>query len=87
MGYNKDDELAINTIRLLAVSLPPPSLIEISEPSLNSSAGLTLGSKQELVKLIWSALHRSMPPSKPIPAIPAPPWAWLLLPTFSSISS
>lgn len=52
MGYNEDDELAINTIRLLAVSLPLPSLIIFFERNLNLPACSAPGSIQEVFKLI-----------------------------------
>lgn len=73
MGYGKTDELAINTIRLLAVSLwqlPPRSLLRLRAPML-----------------IDHIRRRSMPPSPPTPATPVRPWAWRPLPTSSSTSS
>jgi len=76
MAYGKDDELAINTIRLLAVS-PTPDITMSSRAAVYCySAAPLLVSITPLSKLIFCSLLRSMPPSKPTPAIPEPPWAW-----------
>jgi len=90
MAYGKDDELAINTIRLLAVSSPHFKLLE----SCLARLRLLLFPSCQLFKvflmrhlLMTCSIDRSMPPSRPIPVIPEPQWAWHQSPTFSSINS
>ena len=76
MGYGKDDELAINTIRLLAVWQPH------HEPIAR-----LLFEHAEVPIANHTLVDRSMPPSKRTQATLAPQWAWPRWPMYCSINS
>lgn len=96
MGYSDLDQLAINTIRVLAVSAPPLAPRRRCTGA-SDAIGETVHS-QLLRKLatrpyiyhkmdVTNATRRLMPPARPTRATPVPPWAWPLWPTFCSTSS
>lgn len=77
MGYGKDDELAINTIRTLAVHTPPST--HFLRKDLVSAIGLpwahlAFGCR---ILLTLRCVDRSMRPAGPTPGTLEPPWAWL----------
>ena len=92
MGYTKDDELAINTIRLLAVSLGlRPSVYSPLNPAATCHAVDPPNVQKPIVELAKimtrDSISRSMQHSRPIPGIPVRLWGWHLLPMSCSTNS
>lgn len=90
MGYTKDDELAINTIRLLAVSWTPLLLLHEAPRRAGSFTYLEfLEENRHTLQYYADVLifSRSMPHLKPTPATPARPWVWHQSPMLCSTNS
>lgn len=92
MGYTDLDQLAINTIRILAVSCAVPAAMALGvqlEGLLHLETAFWASCNGKLCQIVrlLTRFSRLMPPPRPTRVTPVPLWAWPRSPTSCSTSS